>query len=723
MRGNHQKQAESGSAFAYHLRARARDMLANCMDGRWLWTSKLSLNLSVIIIGSILLVQSMVAWMMLQGYEDTRYHELEENTRTAIVNVIASDQGEGALLTYDEAQQLLAKTQILGMSIYNTSLERVSEWGQIPRVSLSSSNDIYNNYEDKSRYVYDTILKPNELGVPYYIALRLDTHLALKDIHEMTRQAIVIVLLMSAFMATLLLGLIGQWFLRPIVFLTRLLDEAMQEDESASLSKEVTKFQGKTEINRAIQAAAKLIDQNERHIKDIKNRAEDRIHQLAYYDTLTDLPNRIQFLEKLDEFAKTHDKDGQFVVVAVDLDHFRDINDTMGHAIGDIVLKSVADRLKKSLPPRAVVARVGEDGFAVMLPIIKDVNTAEDIAKRVSHAIKSERYSVGNEELSIHSSVGYAIFPDDGAEPDTVLKNADLALNRAKEDGRDMIRAYSQDFDLAVQSRFQLLRDLREALENEEFELHFQPQFDLNSEKIIGAEALIRWWKPDNSKAGGMYISPGEFIPIAESSGLIVPIGDWVVREACMTAMELKAEGLDDIRVALNVSGAQFKQKDMVSKIAHTIHETGVDPKKIEVEVTESAFMADMNHTIEVLNALNELGLELAIDDFGTGYSSLAYLRQFPIDRLKIDRSFIINALNNNDDASITRTIIALGHALNLKVLAEGVETIDHQNFLKEEGCDEVQGFRYSKALPKEKFISFCKGYKNKLNSLAKPKK
>lgn len=723
MRGNHQKQVESGSAFAHHLTAKAKNMLANCMDGRWLWTSKLSLNLSIIVIGSILLVQSMVAWMMLQGYEDTRYHELEENTRTAIVNVIASDQGEGALLTYDEAQQLLAKTQILGMSIYNTSLDRVSEWGQIPRVSLDSSEDIYNGYEDKSRYVYDTILKPNEIGVPYYIAVRLDTHLAIKDIREMTRQAIVIVLLMSAFMATLLLGLIGQWFLRPIVFLTHLLDEAMRDDDGASLSKEIEKFQGKTEINRAIQAAAKLIDQNERHIKDIKNRAEDRIHQLAYYDTLTDLPNRIQFLEKLDEFAKTHDKDGQFVVVAVDLDHFRDINDTMGHAIGDIVLKSVADRLKKSLPPRAVVARVGEDGFAVMLPIIKDVNTAEDIAKRVSHAIKSERYNVGNEELSIHSSVGYAIFPDDGAEPDTVLKNADLALNRAKEDGRDMIRAYSQDFDLAVQSRFQLLRDLREALENDEFELHFQPQFDLNSEKIIGAEALIRWWKPDNSKAGGMYISPGEFIPIAESSGLIVPIGDWVVREACMTAMELKAEGLDDIRVALNVSGAQFKQKDMVSKIAHTIHETGVDPKKIEVEVTESAFMADMNHTIEVLNALNELGLELAIDDFGTGYSSLAYLRQFPIDRLKIDRSFIINALNNNDDASITRTIIALGHALNLKVLAEGVETIDHQNFLKEEGCDEVQGFRYSKALPKEKFVSFCKDYKNKLDSLAKPKK
>lgn len=723
MRGQNQKQAEDGSAFAHHLMAKAKDMLAVSMDGRWLWTSKLSLNLSVIVIGSVLFVQAMVAWMMLQGYEDTRYHELEANTRTAIINVIANEQGEDVLLSYDEAQRLLAKTQILGMSIYNTSLDRVSEWGQVPSVSLASSDDIYNSYEDKSRYVYDTILKPNEISVPYYIAVRLDTHMAQKDIQAMTRQAIVIVLLMSAFMATLLLGLIGQWFLRPIVFLTRLLDQAIGDEESDTLNKEVMKFQGKTEINRAIQAAANLINQNEQHIKDIKNRAEDRIHQLAYYDTLTDLPNRIQFLEKLDEFAKSHDKDGQFVVVAVDLDHFRDINDTMGHAVGDIVLKSVAERLKKSLPPRAVVARVGEDGFAVMLPIIKDVNTAEDIAKRVTHAIKNDRYNVGNEELSIHSSVGYAIFPDDGAEPDTVLKNADLALNRAKEDGRDMIRAYSQDFDLAVQSRFQLLRDLREALENDEFELHFQPQFDLNSEKIIGAEALIRWWKPDNSKAGGMYISPGEFIPIAESSGLIVPIGDWVVRESCMMAMHLKAEGLDDIRVALNVSAVQFKQKDMVTKIAHTIHETGVDPKKIEVEVTESAFMADMNHTIEVLNALHELGLELAIDDFGTGYSSLAYLRQFPIDRLKIDRSFIINALNNSDDASITRTIIALGHALNLKVLAEGVETIDHQNFLREEGCDEVQGFRYSKALPKENFITFCKGYKNKLDSLSRSKK
>ena len=320
-----------------------------------------------------------------------------------------------------------------------------------------------------------------------------------------------------------------------------------------------------------------------------------------------------------------------------------------------------------------------------------------------------------NETFQIRASVGVATYPDDSVDPDQVLKNADIALNRAKEEGRDTVKEYSEDFDKAVQMRFQLLRDLRDALENDELLLYYQPQFDLETGAVIGAEALLRWFRKDNSKDGGQFISPAEFVPIAEQSGLIVPIGEWVLRQACETAVAWHKAG-HNIRIAVNVSGAQFYQSDLVAYVQKTLKETGLDPRSLELEVTESVFMDDVNQTVETLKQLHGLGLELAIDDFGTGYSSLSYLRQFPIDRLKIDQSFIRNALNDQDDASIAKTIIGLGRSLNLKVIAEGVETKDHEDFLRTEGCDEVQGYRYSRPIPDEEVRKFLSGYKGDLS-------
>ena len=265
-----------------------------------------------------------------------------------------------------------------------------------------------------------------------------------------------------------------------------------------------------------------------------------------------------------------------------------------------------------------------------------------------------------------------------------------------------------------------MLRDLRDAMEKEELQLFYQPQLDLQTGKIIGAEALLRWWKKDASKEGGAFISPGEFIPIAEQSGLIVPIGEWVMRKACTTAKKWHDLYGMDIRIAINVSAHQFSQSDICSFTQKTIGEIGINPHKVELEVTESVFMDDIQHTIESLQNLHAIGVELAIDDFGTGYSSLSYLRQFPIDRLKIDQSFIRNALNDPDDASIARTIIALGRALNLFVIAEGVETKEHERFLVAEGCDEVQGFRYCRPIPEEDFVEFASNYNGKLDSFDK---
>lgn len=321
--------------------------------------------------------------------------------------------------------------------------------------------------------------------------------------------------------------------------------------------------------------------------------------------------------------------------------------------------------------------------------------------------------------FQVRASIGVATFPDDGIDPDQVLKNADIALNRAKEEGRDLIKEYSEDFDRVVQQRFQMLRDLREAMERDQLDLFYQPQLDLKTGHVIGAEALIRWWKPNNSKEGGAYISPAEFIPIAEQSGLIVPIGEWVTLRACRAAAQWAKDG-HNIRIAVNVSGAQFYQSDIVAYVSKVLAETGLNPHMLELEVTESVFMEDIQHTIKILQDLHNLGVELAIDDFGTGYSSLSYLRQFPIDRLKIDQSFIRNALNNPDDAAIARTIVALGHSLNLKVIAEGVETRDHEKFLMDHGCDEVQGFRYSKPIPNDKFTAFITTYNGDITQFEK---
>ncbi|MBX2833335.1 MAG: bifunctional diguanylate cyclase/phosphodiesterase, partial [Micavibrio sp.] len=407
-------------------------------------------------------------------------------------------------------------------------------------------------------------------------------------------------------------------------------------------------------------------------------------------------------------------------VVTIDLDHFKDINDSMGHNVGDAILRSVAKRLRAAMPEEAVVSRSGEDEYAIMMPLGNHgLTSSRDVAEKVINVIRLEPFRVFNETFQVRASIGVSTFPDDGLEPDQVLKNADIALNRAKEEGRDSIKEYSEDFDRAVQARFQMLRDLRDAMEQEQLKLFYQPQLDLKTGEIIGAEALLRWWKPDQSKEGGSYISPAEFIPVAEQSGLIVPIGEWVMKTACEDVKSWKDEHGLDFRVAVNVSPAQFTQSDLCAFTQEVIETYGIAPQKLELEVTESVFMDDIHQTIQTLQNLHAMGVELAIDDFGTGYSSLSYLRQFPIDRLKIDQSFIRNALNDPDDASIARTIIALGRALGLKVIAEGVETVEHEKFLVNEGCDEVQGFRYSRPIPMTDFIKFAKEYNGKLDSFS----
>mgnify|MGYP000309544061 CR=1 FL=1 len=672
---------------------------------------------------TILAVQAAILNFTLKEVEAERLLQLREIGRAAIVPQLDA-QIKNLLISPvsdEKVNQLLSTTIVNGLAVYSNQLDLIKTYGEPLALVMLDKESLSKTWRSNDGSSYEVVFRANDLNRPFIIVARLESSKVQGQVFEYVKQTILIMLLMSAFVTSVLMVALGHWLLEPILFMRNNLIAASKDPEDPKIPK--SPFDPSDEIGSAIQLAQKLINQNAENIKRIKGAAENKIHKLAYYDTLTGLPNRTLFIQNLTETMRESSNNEQterFAVVTLDLDHFKDINDSMGHNVGDAILRGVGKRLRAAMPESATVSRTGEDEFAVTLPLDKDTGEARDVAAKILSVIRSEPFKVFNEEFQVRASVGVSTFPDDAIDPDQVLKNADIALNRAKEEGRDTIKEYSEDFDRAVQQRFQMLRDLRDALEQGQLSLYYQPQLDLNTGKVIGAEALLRWFKPDNSKQGFTFISPAEFIPVAEQSGLIVPIGEWVMETACETAKKWQDEHGYDGRIAINVSGVQFSQSDIVSVTEKIINKTAIDPKKVELEVTESVFMDDIQHTIQILQNLHSLGIELAIDDFGTGYSSLSYLRQFPIDRLKIDQSFIRNALNNVDDAAIARTIITLGHSLNLKVIAEGAETKEHESFLLEHKCDEVQGFRYSRPVPAEEFIEFFKSYDGTLASFDK---
>ena len=453
-------------------------------------------------------------------------------------------------------------------------------------------------------------------------------------------------------------------------------------------------------------------------LQDVTERrqAEDRIRTLAYYDTLTGLPNRQLFNEQL-QFslgsAQRHNK--MVAVLFLDLDRFKRINDTHGHSVGDQVLKQVAERLREGVrdydaivrheqdSAGATLARLGGDEFIFCF---SDLQRAEDAAKAAQRLIRllDAPVMAGDSEIFIAASLGIALAPTDGQDIETLIKNAESAMYVAKADGGNGARFYDNSMNASAFKRLSLENSLRRALERDEFELHYQPQVDIGSGQVIGAEALIRWRHPDI----GM-VSPAEFIPVAEESGLIAAIGDWVMHEACRQNRAWQNAGLLPLRVAVNLSARQFRQVHLLREVEVVLNVTGLDPKYLELEITEGAVMQHAAESIKTLHAIKEMGLHIAVDDFGTGYSSLSYLRRFPIDLLKIDRSFINEVVQNPDDAAITSTIIAMARSLRLATVAEGVETVEQLEFLRRNGCRVVQGFLFSKPLPAAAFAALLK--------------
>ncbi len=438
----------------------------------------------------------------------------------------------------------------------------------------------------------------------------------------------------------------------------------------------------------------------------IRIKAEAEVKRLALEDSLTGLPNRTHFLSRLNDALAQSNRTGRQVgVMLLDLDKFKNVNDTLGHPAGDQLLKAVSERLVECARETDTVARLGGDEFAIVVTNIRSSHDAMVLARRIVDRL-SEPIPIEDRKVVTGASVGITIFPDDPGTSAQLLRNADLALYRAKDNGRGTFHLFDEALNAEVQARQSLEEDLREAFEKDDLYIEYQPQIDLANGKVIGAEALMRW-RHENR---GM-VSPGEFIPIAEATRMIIPMSRWLVKTVCRQIKQWQSQGWTNPRVSVNVSPLHFKQRSLPEEIDQCLREFSLPPQVLELEITEGMVMFGGQDMVEMLNRVKDLGVGLSIDDFGTGYSSLNYLKRFPVDRLKIDQSFVRDIESDWADATICSAIIRLGHSLNLKVIAEGVESKEVLKFLCKHDCDEVQGFFLSRPLSAQDFTAYMKQY------------
>ena len=420
--------------------------------------------------------------------------------------------------------------------------------------------------------------------------------------------------------------------------------------------------------------------------------AADQVEHLAYHDALTGLPNRPLFMDRLIiAVAQASRANQKLAVFFLDLDRFKDINDSLGHTVGDVLLKSAAERVRRCVREGDTVARFGGDEFTLVIPRIDKIEDAAKIANKIIETLKIP-FEINEHELFITTSIGVAIYPSDGLDPETLVRNADTAMYRAKDQGRDNYQLYAPAMNARALERLALENTLRRAVAQKELVLFYQPVLGASSGIVVGVEALIRWQHPELG-----LLSPAHFISLAEISGLIVPIGEWVIRTACRQVKQWQKKLDQPLTVAINLSARQFQHPDLVSQIRAAIADTGVDPASLEFEITESSAMQNAENTIFTLRELKDLGVKIAMDDFGTGYSSLNYLKRFPIDTLKLDQTFVRDVMTDARDAAIVGAVISMAHRLGLSVIAEGVETEAQLDYLRRENCDYIQGYLFSK--------------------------
>ncbi len=443
---------------------------------------------------------------------------------------------------------------------------------------------------------------------------------------------------------------------------------------------------------------------------------EERIRFLAHFDSLTHLPNRVMFKERLNTtLEQARQRSSPVAVLLMDLDNFKIVNDTLGHDAGDLLLQGVAERLQRCLrtsdfiarPEKgeagATISRAGGDEFTILLTRIVDAADVMQATRRILETLAAP-FRIHGREIGVGASLGIALFPNDGADAETLIKNADAAMNHAKNEGRNGYRFYTQAMNTTHSRRLALETHLRKALENAELRLHYQPQVEIASGRIVGVECLLRWHQPELGP-----VSPAEFIPLAEDTGLILPIGAWVLREACTQARAWQQPGLGRLRMAVNISSVQFRQPGFGASVRQILRETGLPSDCLELELTEGVLLRNNEEILRTLREIKEMGVHLSLDDFGTGYSSLSYLKRFPLDTLKIDRSFVLDLPNDPDNTAIASAIIAMAQSLKFQVIAEGVENEAQLAFLRGKGCDLVQGFLFSPAVPAAELLDMLR--------------
>lgn len=485
----------------------------------------------------------------------------------------------------------------------------------------------------------------------------------------------------------------------PIILLT---GQGDHEVDIKAMKAGASDYLVKTDINTP------LLERSIRYALERK-RNEKRISHMAFYDCLTDLPNRSLFRDRLKQaIALSERKQNLLAVLFLDIDNFKRVNDTFGHHLGDDLLRAVADRLRgiirnsDSLTRQStedLFARLGGDEFTVLLCDVKEVDDAARVAQRIIETL-SRPFMLDNHEVFVTSSIGITIYPHDGKDDDSLLRNADAAMYYAKETGRNRYHYYRQAMNASALKKLILENDLRRAIEGGELLLYYQPQIDIETGKIIGMEALIRWQHPQQG-----LVPPSEFIPLAEETGLINPLSDWVLKTACMQNRDWRREGLPRIPVSVNLTSQQFQQKDFVRTLGEVLEESDSAPQDLILEITESTLMKNTDIAYTTIQELNRMGLRLTIDDFGTGYSSLSYLKRFPIYAIKIDRAFTEEISDDPEDAAIARAIISMAKNLKMEVIAEGVETERQLAYLHEHGCAKIQGYLFSRPLPVDEAI------------------
>ncbi|QHF43422.1 GGDEF domain-containing response regulator [Pseudomonas sp. S35] len=435
--------------------------------------------------------------------------------------------------------------------------------------------------------------------------------------------------------------------------------------------------------------------------RTIEERVQEllKVSHLLQYDALTQLPNSTLLGDRLTQaIALGRRHDTQLAVMFIGLDRFKRINNALGYPVGDEVLQQVSQGLVASVRESDSVFRYGSDEFVILLNDVQHPQQTQHIAQKLLNAISATRHVAGH-DLSITACLGISIYPNDSGNAVELIKHAETAMHTSKERGPDTFSFYTEDMNLRAQHQQNLESAIRQALERDEFVLHYQPKLDLASGKIVGAEALIRWFQPRSG-----WVNPADFIPVAEDSGLIVPLTQWVLRQSCEQAQIWRVMGLPSLRVSVNVSAIDFRQRSFVDNLAAILKDTGLPPAQLELEITESVLMQNVDETVDILQRIKAIGVRLALDDFGTGYSSLSYLRRFPIDVLKIDQSFVRGLNANSQDAQLITAIIGMGKSLELNIIAEGVETAEQLDFLKTQECEEGQGFLFSKAVPAKDF-------------------